>query len=119
MPSTTESETTAFSSFSEPSFCSSHFSNFEGSASCSGKKSAEYMSAFTPFTIEEPKFTTPRMSGHVRMPVFFLIGSTFRTSPSGPRTTMARLSGPCIKMPSMRAWPPMVVLNFSCDMVSP
>ena len=71
------------------------------------------MSAFTPFTIDEPKFTTPRMSGHVRMPVFFLIGSTFCTSPSGPLTTMARLSGPCMRIPSMSACPPIKVLNFS------
>ena len=102
-PRNTENVTTTCWSFSEPSLVSSHWSNLDGSPSSSGKKSAEYMSAFTPFTIDEPKLTTPRMSGHVRMPVRFLIGSTFETRPSGPRTTTARLSGPCIKIPSISA----------------
>ena len=61
------------------------------------------MSAFTPDTIDEAKFTTPRISGHLATPVRFLSGSTFVTRPSGPRTTMERLSGPCIMMPSIRA----------------
>ena len=72
-------------------------------SSSSGKNSAEYMSAFTPETIDEAKFTTPRMSGHFAMPVRFLSGSTFVTMPSGPRTTIDRLSGPCIIMPSISA----------------
>ena len=113
-PSTIESVTTAFSSFSEPNFPSNHFSNLLGSAfSSSGKKSAEYISAFTPPYIEEPKLTTPRISGQVIQPLFFFSGSTFSTSPSGLRTTMARFSGPCIRMPSIRACPPIIVLNFS------
>ena len=37
------------------------------------------MSAFTPDTIDEAKFTTPRISGHLAMPVRFLSGSTFVT----------------------------------------
>ena len=82
-----------------------HCSNLDGcaSSSSSGKNSAEYMSAFTPDTIDEAKFTTPRISGHLATPVRFLSGSTFVTRPSGPRTTMERLSGPCIMMPSIRA----------------
>ena len=114
-PSTTESDTTNCWSFSDPSFFSSQRSNFDGSPSSSGKKSAEYISALTPLTMEDPKLTTPRMSGHVRMLFLFLTGSTLVTSPSGPRTTMARLSGPCIRMPSISACPPISVLNFSCD----
>ena len=104
-PRNTEKDTTAFSSFSLPSFCPSHCSNLDGcaSASSSGKNSAEYMSAFTPDTIDEAKFTTPRISGHLAIPVRFLSGSTFLTRPSGPRTTIERLSGPCIIMPSISA----------------
>ena len=104
-PSTTETVTTAFSSFSEPNFFSNHCSNLDGcSCSSSGKNSAEYMSAFTPFTMDDRKLTTPRMSGSARKPVCFLTGSSLRSSvPSALRRTMARCSGPCMRMPSMSA----------------
>ena len=71
--------------------------------SSSGCCSADQVIAFTPLIMESRKFTTPRISGHLATPVRFLSGSTFVTRPSGPRTTMERLSGPCIMMPSIRA----------------
>ena len=65
--STTASATTSFCSFSLPSFFSSHRSSFDGSPSSSGKKSAEYISAFTPRTMESTKVTAPRSTGRPRM----------------------------------------------------
>ena len=40
-------------------------------------------------------------------------GETSTVRPSLPLTTMASFSGPRIMMPSIKAWPPIVVLNFS------
>ena len=57
------------------------------------------MSAFTPDTMDEAKFTTPRMSGQPQMGWRSLMSfrsSTFVTSPSGERTTMACFCGPRI-----------------------
>ena len=66
MPNTTATITKKEAAFSLPSFFSSHISSLEGSSgssSSSGKNSAEYISAFTPSTMEATKVTTPRMMG--------------------------------------------------------
>ena len=104
--------------FSLPRRSSSHSSNLDGSSSSSsssGKKEAEYMRAFTPLAMEEPKLKMPRIKGRPRMGCLSLMrtrSSTFSSSwPSGLRTTMARFSGPIIMMPSMSACPPIMVLK--------
>ena len=79
----------------------------------SSDSSAERISARTPLTMEPQNTNTPRMKGRAFQPVRFFTGSvsTLR-SPSALRTTTQRFSGPCMRMPSMRACPPQVVLNF-------
>ena len=90
---------TSLSSTLEGTWVSTHFSKGPGSSSSSssGKNSAEYISARTPQTIEEPKLTTPRIKGRPKMGCLSLMSlrsSTFSTSPSGPRTTMDCFCGP-------------------------
>ena len=117
-PSTTAKPTSAFWKPSLPSFFSSHWSNLDGfsTSPSSGERSADRISAFTPTMLEPKKLYTPRMRGHRRGD---FSGASFRgvtstVSPSLPRTTTASLSGPRIMIPSMSAWPPIMVLNFSC-----
>ena len=95
--------------FSWVKWASSHFSSQPGSSSssCSSPSSdtsAECIRAWTPWTMAEPKTNTPRTRGslanQLRGCIFLVVMSS---SPLGLRTTMARFSGPCIIMPSMRA----------------
>ena len=125
MPRTTEIVTMTFCAFSPESFFSSHRSNFdwlsEVSPSSSANRSAEYMSAFTPVFIDLQKLKTPRIKGSFfrEKPSVFLTGDTFVCIPSFVRTTTADFSGPSIMMPSMRACPPIIVLNFSAVLFFP
>ena len=88
-------------------------SNLLGS-SCwsSGRRLAEYVSALMPFTMESAKVTRPRMNGQPStgcLSFTRLRGSTFSVSPFSVRQTMACLSGPRMRMPSISAWPPIEV----------
>ena len=72
------------------------------------------MRALTPLTMLSRNVTLPRIRGRPRIGYLSLMSfssSSLMTSPSGPRTTIHCFSGPRIKMPSMSAWPPMVVLK--------
>ena len=113
MPSTTAVPMMMFLPFSSPKCRSIQRSILPGSScSSSGRRSAEYVSACMPLTIESRNTTTPRMSGQPRIGCFSLTrcsSSTFSTSPSSVRQTMACFSGPRMRMPSMRACPPMDV----------
>ena len=66
-----------------------------------------------PNFMESQKLTTPRMTGRRAQAPWLMVpvGSTFTTiSSPGFRQTMAVFLGPRIRMPSMRAWPAMLVL---------
>ena len=120
-PSTTENVMSAFCAFSEDRRFSSQASKRPGSlpfssSSSSAKKSAEYMRAETPVFMDVQKLKMPRMNGSFFGDHFCesFRGSTLRCRPSFVRTTTADFSGPSIIMPSMRACPPIMVLNCSC-----
>ena len=117
MPRATAAVTKKDAAFSLPRRLSSHSSNLEGSSgssSSSGRKEAENISALTPLAREEQKLNTPRMKGTPSRGWRSLMSTRFSTcsssSPSGLRTTTAFFSGPSIMIPSMRAWPPIMVL---------
>ena len=121
MPRMTESVISTFCAFSPESFFPSHWSNFDCfsgvSPSSSANRSAEYISAATPTFIDLQKLNTPRMNGSflTEKPSDFFSGVTLDLMPSLVRTTTADFSGPIIMMPSIRACPPIIVLNFSFD----
>ena len=74
------------------------------------------MRAETPVFMDVQKLKMPRMNGSFFGDHFCesFRGSTLRCRPSFVRTTTADFSGPSIIMPSMRACPPIMVLNCSC-----
>ena len=115
MPSTTAVPMMMSLAFSSPKCFSIQRSILPGSScSSSGSRSAEYVSAFMPLTIESRNTTTPRMSGQPRIGCFSLTrcsSSTFSTMPSCVRQTMACFAGPRMRIPSMSACPPMDVRN--------
>ena len=117
IPSTTATVTNTEAAFSLPRCLSSHCSNLEGSSgvsSSSGIKEAEYISALTPLAMEEQKLNTPRRKGNPKTGCLSLMSTRSSTCsanvPSGLRTTTAFFSGPSIMIPSIRAWPPIIVL---------
>ena len=66
----------------------------------------DFMAACMPFTMESRKVTTPRINGQPRIGCLSLTrcsSSTFSTSPSGVRQTMACMRGPRMRMPSSSA----------------
>ena len=69
--------------------------------------------------MESTKMTSPRMKGQPRAGCLSFTsfrGSTFSVMPSAVRQTMACLSGPRIRIPSISACPPMVVRKQTCSL---
>ena len=116
-PSTTARVVKKAAALSLPSLFSSQASNLEGSSSSSPSAAnwAENMRAVTPLYMESQKLTTPRIRGQPRTGCLSLMNfssfSWISSSPSGFRTTTACFFGPRIMIPSIRAWPPHMVLK--------